>query len=297
MRMDWEDLRFFLAVAQKGSLAAAGRHLNVIHTTVMRHVASLEERLRTRLFDRHPGGYALTPAGQELLETLLPFEEELIAVERRLSGLDQQLTGNVRIASIGALSPWICKALATLRKANPEVCVEMLISPAAVSIARREADLAVRVTGSPPEYLVGRRIAELAHGVYAAQSYLANLPELGSLTDHPWLTYAEGRGDMPQARWVAERIPDERIVLRTNHTQTLVSATQAGIGLSILPRYLGDQATGLVCLETLRGLGQHLWLLTHQDLRRNRRIKVLMDCLAEELIRHQDLIEGKISTH
>lgn len=295
MEMDWEDLRFFLAVAKTGSLAAAGRQLGVIHTTVMRRVASLETALGTKLFDRHPGGYALTPAGQELLETLQPLEEEVIAAGRRLSGLDQQLTGTVRIASIGALSPWICDALAVLRKANPEVRAEVIISPAAVSIARREADLAVRVTASPPEYLVGRRIAELAHGIYASRSYVSSFSELGSLDHHPWLTYADSRGDMPQARWVAERITEERIVLRANHTQTLVSATKAGIGLSILPRYLGDRAEGLVCLETLRGFGQHLWLLTHQDLRKNRRIRVLMDCLGEELLRHRDLIEGNLS--
>ncbi|MBS1190868.1 MAG: mauR [Rhodocyclaceae bacterium] len=292
MGMDWENLRFFLAVAQDGSLAAAGRRLGVIHTTVMRRIAALEESLGARLFDRHPGGYVLTPAGRELLDTLQPVEDELIAVERRLSGRDQQLTGTVRIASIGAFSPWICDALANLRKANPEVRAEVLISPAAVSIARREADLAVRVTMSPPEYLVGRRVAELAHGIYGAPSFVADGGAPFDPAAHPWLTYNDARSDLPQARWVAEHIPEERVVLRTNHTPTLVSAARAGLGLAILPRYVGDRTPGLRCLETLRGFGQHLWLLTHQDLRRNRRIKVLMDCLAEELAKHRDLIEG-----
>jgi len=290
--MDWENLRYFLAVARMGSLAAAGRQLGVIHTTVMRRVATLEEGLGSKLFERHPNGYALTPTGQDLLETILPFEEELIAVERKLSGQDQQLTGTVRIASLGALSPWICTALSNLRLANPEVKVEVLISPVAVSIARHEADIAVRVTTSPPEYLVGRRVAELAHGVYAASTHPAALTGSEDFAVHTWLAYTDSRSELPQAKWIAEHIPDQQIVLRTNHTATLVAATQAGIGLSVLPCYLGDQKPGLRRLATLRGFGQNLWLLTHQDLRRNRRIRVLMDCLAEELMKHRSLIEG-----
>ena len=290
--MDWENLRFFLAVARTGSLAAAGRQLGVIHTTVMRRVAALEEGLGSKLFERHPNGYALTPTGQDLLETLQPFDEELIAVERKLSGLDQQLTGTVRIASLGVLSPWICQALANLRLANPEVKAEVLISPVAVSIARHEADIAVRVTTSPPEYLVGRRVAELAHGVYAAQAHVAAQTAVAEFAAHSWLSYTDSRSDLPQAKWITEHIPVERIVMRTNHTATLVAATQAGIGLSVLPCYLGDQNPGLRRLATLRGFGQNLWLLTHQDLRRNRRIRVLMDCLAEELLQHRALIEG-----
>jgi DNA-binding transcriptional LysR family regulator len=291
--MDWENLRFFLAVARSGSLAAAGRQMGVIHTTVMRRVSALEKGLGSELFERHPHGYVLTLAGEELLETLQPFEEELIAVERRLAGLDQQLVGTVRIASLGPLSPWICDALVRLRAANPEMTAEVLISPAAVSIARREADIAVRVTDSPPEYLVGRRVAELAHGVYAACAHPATQTQSEDFTVFPWLTYTDSRRDLPQARWITEHIPPERIVLRTNHTQTLVSATRAGLGLSVLARYVGDRDPGLRCLATLRGFGLHLWLLTHQDLRRNRRVKTLMDCLAEELLKHRSLIEGR----
>lgn len=288
--MDWENLRFFLAVAKTGTLAGAGRLLDVKHSTVLRRVAVLEAGLGSRLFERHPGGYQLTAAGNELLDATQPLEEELVAIERKLSGFDQRLTGTVRIASLGPLSPWICEALARLRRANPEVCAELLISPVAVSIARHEADIAVRVATAPPEYLVGRRVATLAHGVYAA----ASLPSIveGDFPRHDWLGYSSDRSDLPQARWVIENIPAARVVFWTNHTQTLVSAARAGMGLAVLPRYLGDRDPGLRRLKTLRGFGQDLWLLTHQDLRRTLRVKTLMDCLAEELLTHKDLIEG-----
>lgn len=290
--MDWENLRFFLAVAQSGSLAAAGRQLGVIHTTVMRRIATLEEGLGSKLFERHPAGYTLTTIGQELLETLQPFQEELVAVERKLSGLDQQLTGTVRITTLGLLSPWVCQAIANLRRANPEVRTELLVSTTAASIARHEADVALRVTSAPPEYLVGRRLAELAHGIYAAQSHPAATRQDDHFAEYDWLSYTDARKELPQARWVAENIPAGRIVLHTNHTKTLASAAAAGVGLALLPCYLGDRQPGLKRLKMLRGFGLHLWLLTHQDLRRSRRIRVVMDCLAEEFAQHRPLIEG-----
>ena len=290
--MDWENLRFFLAVANTGSLAGAGRQLGVIHTTVMRRIASLEKGLGSKLFERHPGGYALTAAGHELKETLLPFDAELTTVERRLSGLDQQLTGTVRVATLGPLSEWVCQALAKLRAANPEVTAEVIVSTTTVSLARHEADIAVRVSTAPPEYLVGRRIAALAHGVYAARHHPATIPDSGRLADHTWLSYTDARRELPQARWVAENVPDARIVMRTNHTKTLLWAVRSGLGLAVLPCYQGDREPGLRRLETLRGFGQNLWILVHQDLRRNRRIQILMTCLADELMKYGPLIEG-----
>jgi DNA-binding transcriptional LysR family regulator len=286
--MDWENLKHFFAVAKSGSLAGAGRQLGVKHTTVMRRVAELEKGLGSKLFERHPTGYLPTAAGKELFAAVRPVEEELVAIGRRLSGLDQRLSGTVRIASLDPLSPWICEAIARLRRGNPGLVTEMLISSDAVSIAKHEADIAVRVTVAPPENLVGRRIAALAHGVYAA----AGQPVADDFAGHDWLSYTDARRTLPQAQWVSRNVPAERVVFRTNHTASLVQATRAGIGLAVLPRYVGDREPGIRCIAPLRGFGQELWLLTHQDLRRTRRIRILMDCLADELLAHRDLIEG-----
>lgn len=293
--MDWENLKYFLAVATSGSLAGAGRVLGVEHTTVMRRVADLEAGLGSKLFERHPSGYRLTAAGNELFEAVRPFEEELTAVGRKLSGLDQRLTGVVRVASLELLSPWVCEALANLRRANPGLRTELLVSPHAVSIARHEADVAVRVTGAPPEYLVGRRIATLAHGIYAAVGHPACEATASDFSSCDWLTYSDARGGIAQAQWVQANVPEERIVFRTDHTATLIAATRAGIGLSVLPRYAADRDPALRRLATVPTFDQELWLLTHQDLRRTLRIRTLMDCLGKELIKYRDLIEGNPS--
>lgn len=293
-RVDWENLKFFLAVAREGTLAAAGRALRVKHSTVLRRIALLEEELGLKLFDRHPNGYRLTAAGAEMLGTAAPVEEELVAMERRLSGRDLRLTGTVRLATLGGLVPWICEALVPFRALHPGIRIEVAISPATVSLARHEADIALRVSRHPPDSLVGRRVAALVHGVYAARSHPAARAADPDLAAHDWISYSSGRADVPQAQWVAAHIPDERVVLRANHTGMVVSAARTGLGLAVLPCYLGDRAPELRRLKTIAGLGLEMWLLTHGDLRRTPRVRALMDFLARDLARHRDLIEGRV---
>jgi DNA-binding transcriptional LysR family regulator len=291
--LDWENLKFFLAVAREGTLAGAGRILGVKHSTVLRRIALLEEGLGLKLFDRHPNGYMLTAAGKEMLGFAAPVEEELVALERRLSGRDLRLTGTVRLAALGVLVPWICDALAEFRTLHPGIRVEVAISPATVSLARHEADIAIRVSRNPPESLVGRRIAALLHGVYAAASHPAAQVADPDLTAYDWISFTDSRADVPQAQWVAAHIPADRIVLRANHTGMMVAATKGGLGLAVLPCYLGDSEPGLRRLKTIAGLGQEMWILTHSDLKRTPRVRALMDFLTRELLRHRDLIEGR----
>jgi DNA-binding transcriptional LysR family regulator len=292
--VDWESLKFFLAVAREGTLAGAGRVLGVKHSTVLRRVAALEETLGLRLFDRHPNGYALTEAGKEMVETVAHLDEELVVLERRLSGRDLRLTGTVRLAAVGVLVPWIADALADFKILHPGIRIDVAISPAVVSLARHEADIAIRVSGQPPDSLVGRRIATLMHGVYAAHSHPAAHARLPDLSAYDWVSYSAVRTEMPQTQWVADNIPEEKVVLRTNHTGMVVSAARAGLGLALLPCYLGDAEPGLRRLKTVPGLGQDMWILTHSDLKRTPRIRAVMDFLAKELIRHRDLIEGHV---
>lgn len=286
--MDWESLKFFLALARKGSLLGAGRVLGVKHSTVLRRIGTLEDQLGLKLFDRHSSGCTLTAAGQEMLDSVIPVEDDLLAMERRLSGRDRRLTGTVRLAALEVLSPWICTALAKLRAGHPGIAVEVDISPNTVSLARHEADIALRVSAGPPENLVGRRIATLVHAVYAAET-----PATPDLAVSDWIGYSDSRAGIPQAQWVAANVPAEKIVLRTNHTATVLSAVRAGLGLALLPCYLGDADPGLRRIRTVAGLGQAMWILTHSDLVHTPRVRTVMDILTKELMLRRDLIEGR----
>ncbi|MDA8231948.1 MAG: LysR family transcriptional regulator [Magnetospirillum sp.] len=290
--MDWESLKFFLAVAREGTLAGAGRALGVKHSTVLRRVAALESGLGIRLFERHPNGYLLTDAGREMLDSSVPVEEELFSLERRLSGRDLRLTGTVRLATLSTLGPWICRALAGFRLRHPGIRVEVSASIATANLARYEADVAVRVSRNPPDGLVGRRIAPLSHGVYVAATHPAAASQTPDLAVQDWVGYDDSRADLPPARWLQERVPADRVVLRTNDTAMMIAAAQAGLGMAVLPCYLGDSAPGLRRIVAITGLGLDLWILTHRDLRRTPRIRALTDFLAKELVQYRDLISG-----
>lgn len=290
--MDWENVRFFLAVARAGTLAGAGRALNVKHSTVLRRIGSLEDSLGIKLFERHPTGYFLNEAGREMLERLSVVETDLAEIERAMSGRDMRLSGTVRIATVPALAPWICEALVAFRALHPNIALEMDASSEVLSLPRYEADIAIRVTRKPTDSLVGRRIATLAHGVYAGASHPAASTTNPDLTTYDWVSHEQSRADTPQARWIAQHVPAERIVFRTNTTDLLKTSIRLGMGLTVLPCYLGDTDPSLRRLRLIRGLGAELWLLTHRDLKDTPRVKVLVSHLATRLAQHRPLIEG-----
>jgi len=292
--MDWESLKYFLAVARTGSLAGAGRTLNVKHTTVLRRIAALEADLGLKLFERHPNGMRLTAAGEEMRASVERIDDEATDLERRLSGRDLRLTGTVRIATLGAMVPWIGEAIASFRRLHPGIDVEVSVSPSPVNLARHETDIAVRVSTHPPESLFGRRIASLAHAVYGVAAFAAAHAAGTPLQDFDWIAYSEARSDLPQARWLAERFPDARVATRTGHTGMMVAAARAGIGLAVLPCYLAEPELALHRIEMLPQLGQDMWLLTHRDLRRTPRVRALMDFLWRDLGRYRGLIEGRV---
>ena len=153
---NWDDLRFALAVASGGSLAAGGRLLGVNHTTVLRRIAALEKRLGARLFDRLPSGYALTPLGEELIEAARGIDERINRLALKLAGADAGISGLVRVTTTDTLAVSLLpEILAELKAAHPAVEVELATSNLFVNLTRREADVAIRPADDPPPALFG----------------------------------------------------------------------------------------------------------------------------------------------
>jgi DNA-binding transcriptional LysR family regulator len=149
--LDWDDLRFFLAVSERGSISAAAKLLNVNHSTVLRRLGTLEKRLGTRLFDRLPDGYEMTAQGEELRNQLRGVSEQIETAQRNLSGRDLGLHGAIRITTTdtlmhGLLMPY----LAEFRALNSVIQLEIAIHNTFLSLTRREADVAVRPSNIIP---------------------------------------------------------------------------------------------------------------------------------------------------
>jgi DNA-binding transcriptional LysR family regulator len=290
----WDDLRFVLAVAREGTLSGAARRLGVRHSTVFRRLSAIERKLGARLFDRFRDGYVATPAGESAATLAARLAEDVLSLERHLTGQDLRPAGTVRVATTDTVATLLMPHVAALRSAQPEIFVEIVISNTMANLTRREADIAVRPTADPSEILVGRRVAGLAHAIYGSRRYLAARRGKDAKS-HAWIGLDDSLAGTVIGRWMNDNVPAAQIACRVDALPTLRDAVCASMGLAVLPCYVGDVTAGLIRPfgKTLSEVNSALWLLTHNDIRRTARVRAVMDFLATALSRQRALLEGK----
>jgi DNA-binding transcriptional LysR family regulator len=284
-KLAWDDLHTVLAVSRAGSLSGAARALDIEHSTVFRRLEDIERRLGLSLFERQRNGYLINSHGEAIAEAAQVMEEAALSAERRVSGADASLKGVVRLATsemLGAyLMPQILKDFLT---ENPDIEVEMDLSNRAVDLTRREADIALRATMSPPEHLIGRKVAEINTAVYAACDLVPNGISEDSLEQLPWIGFDESLANVPQAKWMRERLPNVVPRLRMDSFLAVLRSAAAGVGAANLPCFAASQEPKLIRVSTpIDGPRMELWLLTHPDVRGNARVRALLDYLAEQV--------------
>ncbi len=288
--LDWEDLRYFVALARQGSLAATARALRVSHATVARRLASLEAGLGLVLFDRQAEGYALTTDGQAALDAALAMEEAALEVMRRIDA-GSALGGPVRLTTPRSLADcFLMKRLGGLATAHPGIDLEVVADSRVVSLTRREADVAVRIGSPTDSSLVGRVVARIAYGFFATPAYAARLAD----GEPPRMIGYDTNSDfLSEHAWLAEHYAAARFVFRSNSQLSQAEAAGAGLGLAMLPLYLAATVPGLTPVPAERlPLPRDVWLLVRPDLAKVPRVRAVADYLAD-LIRHnRAVLEG-----
>ena len=292
-RLKWDDLRYVLAVADTGSLAAAARLLGVNHTTVLRRLAGFEKQLGLRLFERLPTGYVLTAGGEELVSAARQIDETVTGLGRKLAGKDLRLSGTVRVTTTDTLMASILpEVLAEFRESHPGIAVEVAVSNVMFNLTRRDADVAIRPARNPPDTLVGRRVAKIAFAIYGSPRYLAT-NATRRLAEHRWVGPEDSLADTSVARWMRSEVPENEITLRADSLLGLFHAAQAGLGLAALPCYLADLSRTLVRVHRpIPEMETALWILTHEDLRHTARIRELTEFASRALGQRRRLLEG-----
>ncbi len=290
--LPWDDLRQVLAIARAGSLSGAARALGVNHSTVFRRLQALERRLEARLFERSRSGYAATAACEDLLAAAARVEAEVAALERRLAGRDQRLSGTLRLTAPDDIAARLLMApLARFRAAYPGLSLELVLDNRMLSLTRREADLAVRPTLKPPQDLLGRRIGPLATAIYAAPERAGRGPAKWDPGQENWVGWDEGLGPPAVADWMRRHVPAAAVTYRANSLLNLAAAVRAGLGLGALPCFLGDpELTRIAAPDP--ALASELWLLSHRDLRRSARVRALSDFLFKSLRQQAAALAG-----
>jgi DNA-binding transcriptional LysR family regulator len=279
LKGNWDDLRIVLAVRRAGSFAGAARILSVNESTVIRRLAQAEQRLRARLFDRAQGRLSPTEAGCEMVRRAERVEVEVLEALHAVDGTDSIVAGTVRLTSAPLLiNRVLIPALPRLVSQYPGLELELIAEPRGLSLIKREADVALRLSRPHEEArTVARKVGELSYGVYAP----ANVPAAGLR----WVCYEDQMSSLPQAEWISGQCATAHAGMasvRANDAEGLLACLQAGLGKTLLPVAVGDRIPGLVRLSDPRGeLTRELWIIVHPDLRRLSRVRTVIDWTVE----------------
>ena len=282
--LDWNDLRYFLAVARSGSTLAASRQLKVSQATVSRRITVFEDAVGVELFARGPAGYALTQRGQDIVPLAEAVETAVAQVTDAIAAQTRRVSGEVRLTTVeSAANAWIIPALRTLRGTHPDIAVEVITSDANLDLARGEADVAIRFGARPTqESLIVRHLTDLEECFYAHRELIV---EMGRPADVADLARFPLVGNSPSRvgfgnEWITTHAPGARFVQRVNTLSGIISSVRAGLGVALMPTLIGDGLKNLVRVTPpIDELSTPCWLVTTDGARRQPHIRAVIDCV------------------
>ena len=287
--LDWNDLKYFLAVARGGSTLAAGRALRVSQTTVARRIAALEQSLGLTLFEKRPAGYALTPSGSELLAHAESVETAALKFDSAAGASSRDLSGTVRLTTEEVLAMTVlAPMLRELHDLHPGIHIDIDAAQTIRDLGTGEADIALRSTSNPqPAGVVGRRLCKDDWTLYCSRDYAARhgVPKnKDDLKNHALVGGGGGNLWRAYSAWIKELGLEDQVAVQHGSSAGLLSGVRSGFGIAVLPCLVGDGDPDLIrCLPPRENHGRVLWLLTHERVRHAPRVRTTIDFLYERL--------------
>lgn len=285
---NWDNLRFYLAVARSGTVSAAAKSLEVSHATVLRRVDQLEQELGVKLFRRLQSGYVLTESGSALYDEASRLDADTIAMVRRFENRDDELAGRLRVTQPENEIIDLYPIYARFIEQYPQIELDISPSSSVKNLNRHEAEVAIRLTARPPELLVGRKVGTVYFGAYVSASYLTRLGRQPGIEDCDWIIW-HNESNPEQRNVQVDRLygmlPNPRIIMQTTSVSDIISAIRAGIGAGLISHSIARQYDDLVLLPDSNISSRlRLWVLTHRDLRKVVRVQCFMRFVADALV-------------
>ena len=283
---DWDDYRFFLSIAEHGTLKATAAALKVNLSTVLRRINMLEKKMGARLFDRSHDGFTLTPAGNIMKEHAEVMQHSVIELLRKVKDTDHQSGGVIKLATTDSLfQNWLGPLIKQFRERHTDIFFEFLISPRNINLTKHEADIAISVGNIRPDYMIGRKLMDVRYRfyglatLYSDKAPVANNEQLETL---PIMHMNADFAHQPFYKWHKTHVPNSTSFDSADHFTVMHQMVRLGLGVGMLPHYLGDSDSELVTLFTLpEETNKALWILTHPDLRNVSRIRKFMAFVRE----------------
>lgn len=284
---NWDEIRTAYQVARLGTVSGAADVLGVHHATVIRHIDALEKRLGTRLFQRHARGYTPTESGRDLLTVAQATDEQFVQLGNRIKGQGETVGGELVITSISGLSPLLVPVLSSFQERYPEVVVRFLTDMRVFRLDYGEAHVAVRAGAAPeePDNVV-QSLVRIRTGLYASRAYvdLHGMPTSEEeLAGHRYILPDNEAMRAPFYRWLRERVGTDRFTFRATEIPALEQALRDGAGIGFLAAYRAMDIGDLVeILPPRPEWDSPLWIVTHVDLHRTRKVQAFVNHLKEQ---------------
>ena len=298
---DWDDLKYFLALARNGSTLAAARSLRLSQSTVHRRLSELERKLGQQLVTRHPSGYRLTELGEELRAHAERVEAAISDFERQVAAWGKELSGVVKVTCPEAFGPRLMRS-GLIDKFNaryPALRVEIGMNDKIVDLAKGQADIAIRTTASRDNALIGRKIGDSLWSVYASRSYVKShggIQRPEDIDRHAVVVFGGEMRDHHSVHWVKSVAPNARITARGNNLPALLMAAKSGAGICPMPVIVGESEPDLVrLLDPVPELATPFYLFMHSDMKKTPRVRAFFDFVVEELPVLRPLFGGEFT--
>jgi DNA-binding transcriptional LysR family regulator len=297
--MDWDDLRFVLAVSRAGSALGAARDLGVNQSTVVRRLAQMEKSAGAELFDRKQSGYCMTAIGRKMVEVAERIESEMAALQNHISLAGRTVSGVVRLtASERLASAVVGPCVHDFQPLHPDVRIELYADDRRLDVAQGEADIALRA-GSRPQGagIVARKLLDVGWSVYCSQEYAAEhgMPATrAEICEHAIIGMEGPLGQLAGPKWLVEAGGGAPIRFSSNSLSNLIGSLRAGLGIATLPCLAGDFEPGLVrCMPPPRELDAELWLIVREDLKSMPAVRTFADFMAAHVLQRRAALSGR----
>lgn len=280
---NWDNLRFVLMVADQGSVSAAARLLGVNHATVLRRVAAFERDHGGAVFEKTASGYRVLPDRATVIDAAREVENAILSVERLMHGTRAPLRGQVRVSSTDSLCQIVLPPLvAQLQTVSSELQIDLMSSNSHLDFSRLQADISVRPAARLPEDMTGETSANLAFRPYAAMD-----------AREGWLGLSGPLARSLPAAWMAANVAPENVVASADSFLVLRQMALAGMGLAVLPVFLGDGVPGLVWRrDAMPATSVPIWVATHAELRDVPRIRIVREQILAYLAERSGFLGG-----
>ncbi len=283
---NWDDYRYFLAVAESGSVSAAARVLGTTQPTVGRRIVELERRVGTALFVRGPSGYRLNATGLKVHERVRAIEIQSRWIEEKLRYADDGDSGRVTFTTVESLAAFLVSPrMAEFQALHPDIELDLMVNYDAVDLFTGKADVALRVGDPGSGEYVGRCLGKVHFGLYAGHAYVDahGAPQsTDQLPRHRIIRSMRRIGELPQCRLLRQLAGEARSTFASDSIAMQIDAAQAGLGIVALPVYAAaGNARLLRLLPDDFDIERDLWLLTHRDLKTTKRVRAVLDYFGE----------------